>query len=623
MPIKKQPIQRWRQRLFGKLSFTQKLMLLFLFLSLVPVTAVQVIHYYNTVTVMERKIKEYARISLVQTVRNIRTELSSYEDLLYQVAYDDSFIELLDRLNDSHDALARNQLQLKLNILSYSKKWIGSLLAITDTGDYVISIDRTGQDLNLRYWQSQGDLTRTPLYRKSIELYGSNVWEGTRRLGGSADHPYDSFFLSRRIIDFNTNTPLGVAILSINEPLLAETYQDQKRALRQGIDQTFVVDGAGTIISHPLKPLIGRNLRAILPARAAGALLRGPDQEVAELNAKIDKKEVIVYSAPIPKTGWRVVNIIDRSYLLREIYFSKNLMLLVETIAALLLLGIAIGASNKLTGAVKQIVQAMLRAQNGDLTARVAVHQTHDEFATIARSFNSMMEKLGALVAEVKRVTQKEKEAELKTLEMQINPHFLYNTLDSINWMAIEKGEYEISESLKQLATILRYSISNSNQLVTVGQEMEWLQNYLALQQYRFSDKFSYQIAIEPELREVWIHKLLFQPFIENAIIHGLAERKRGGLLTITGRSLDERRMLFVIRDNGQGMSRAKLRQVFEKREAGQAGIGVINALTRLELYYGADYRLDVHSEVGAGTAIELVIPKDGKVGEDDANCGG
>ncbi len=605
---------KWAKiRAKAKSSITWKLILLFLVVSLIPVTLVQIINYYNTITVMERKVKEYASISLIQTARNIRTVLSAYEDLVYQVAYDDGLNALLGELNQTHDAVVRNKLQVELDVLSYSKKFINSLLLVTETGDYVISVDRSGLEIYHRYWRGLGDLTQTAFYRNSIQYYSANAWESTKLLAVSEGIPYYSFFLSRRMIDFNTNTPVGVVILSINESLLSNILSGPTPETRRGPDETFLVDDTGRIIAAPLKTLIGENIRRIIPAPDASKLLRGDG--VIEVDSKAGRKDVIVYSVSISKTGWRLINVINRDDLFREIHLAENLMLLVEAIAVLLLLVMAIGLSKQLTASVKKIVDVMLKAQNGDLAVRVET-KGQDEIAVIANSFNRMMEKIKALLEEVTRVHQKEKETELRMLEMQINPHFLYNTLDSINWMAIEKGEYEISDSLKKLAVILRYSVNNNHQIVTVRQEVEWLNNYLSLQKCRFSDSFSYRIDIEPELLECRIHKLLLQPFIENAIVHGLSGRKKGGVLEITGKRSGEAEMLFIIMDNGKGMSRQTIARVFGNQDKETAGIGVNNALSRLELYYKERYRLMVESSAGGGTTIQLTVPMNGEAEE-------
>jgi two-component system sensor histidine kinase YesM len=606
-----------KNRASKRVSITRKLILLFLFVSLIPVTTIQIINYYNTVTVMERKVKEYAKVSLIQTAKNIQTELSAYEDLLYQVTYDDSIIELLAQLNATNDAAIRNKMQRKFTALSYSKKWINSVLVIGETGDYVISIDRTGQDINLYYWKNLGDLTKIELYQKSIQCYTLNAWESTKLLGHYEDTPYYSFFLSRRIIDFNTNTPLGVAVLSIGEPLLRNVYTDSQCDARLGSNTAFIVDSQGNVVSHPSQTMIGKNIRNMFSAPAVEKLLRS--KETLELYSRTARKKVIIYSAFVNKAGWRLINVIDRSYLFREIYFAKNLMLLVESIAGLILLMAAIGISNQLTVAVKKIVNVMAVAQKGDLNVRVDV-KGKDEFAVIAARFNMMMEEIKALVEEVKKVSRKEKETAIKMLEMQINPHFLYNTLDSINWMAIEKEEYEISDSLNQLAAILRYSISRSNQIVTVKMEIEWLQNYLSLQKCRFSNSFNYYIHMEPKIMDCQIHKLLFQPFIENSIIHGLAEKSSGGVLEITGKINFETEMEFIIRDNGKGMSQSVIDRVFEPKDNDPIGIGINNAISRLKLYYQDRYRISVKSVIGAGTTINIIIPINWEADDSDEN---
>jgi two-component system sensor histidine kinase YesM len=520
-------------------------------------------------------------------------------------------------LNATNDAAIRNKMQLKFNALSYSKKWINSILVIGETGDYVISVDRTGQDINLHYWNDLGDLTKIELYQKSIQCYTLNVWENTKLLGNYEDTAYYSFFLSRRIIDFNTNTPLGVAVLSIGEPLLLNVYTDSQCDMRLGSNTAFIVDNQGNVVSHPSKTMIGKNIRNMFSAPVVAKLLRS--KGTFELYGRMARKKVIIYSALVNKAGWRLIDVIDRSYLFREIYFAKNLMLLVESIAGLILLMAAIGISNQLTVAVKKIVNVMAIAQKGDLNVRVDV-KGKDEFAVIAERFNVMMEEIKTLVEEVKKISRKEKETAIKMLEMQINPHFLYNTLDSINWMAIEKEEYEISDSLNQLAAILRYSISRSNQIVTVRQEIAWLQNYLSLQKCRFSDSFNYFITIDPGIMDCRIHKLLFQPFIENSIIHGLAGRDSGGVLEINGKSNFKGEMEFIIRDNGKGMSQSVINRVFEPKETDPVGIGINNVISRLKLYYRDRYRISVKSIIGSGTTINIIIPMNWEADESNEN---
>jgi len=596
-----------KSKFFNKnVSITKKFVLLFLFASLIPLTVVEFTNYYHTVSAMEKKIREYALISLAQTAGNIRTELSGYEDLLNQIVYDDNMNDLLRQLNNKNDAVSRNQLQLRLNIFSYSKKLIDSLLIIPESSGYVISIDKTGQDINPKYWSSLGDLKNISLYKRSIEEYSANIWEGSKLLGSYDNTKYYSFFLGRRVINFNSNTPLGVVILSINEKLLSDIYITQNIVDGENPNICFIIDNVGYIISHSDKGMIGKNVSEIFRPDDVKKLIFHWQEE---FNSYIDKKKVMIYSKSIPKTDWQIVNVIDRDYLFKEVYYIRNLTLIAGFVALMVMLSISLSISKGIAGPVKSIIHAMRMTQNGELTAR-AEAGTRDEIGIIASQFNLMMERIVQLIDEVKRVNKKEKEAEIKALEAQINPHFLYNTLDSINWMAIEKEEYDISNSLKQLANILRYSINKSNEIVTISMEIEWMKNYLSLQKNRFSDSFQYNISVDPCLMGCRIRKLLFQPFIENSIIHGFEGKRKDGAVEICIKAVEEARMMFSIKDNGKGMTESKIQKVFYDIEKDKNGIGVNNVLSRLELYYGGDYELSVMSEEGLGTEISINIPR-------------
>ena len=174
-----------------------------------------------------------------------------------------------------------------------------------------------------------------------------------------------------------------------------------------------------------------------------------------------------------------------------------------------------------------KILDAMKTAQDGELSVQVTLDNDDDELSVIAARFNKMISKINQLVEEVKRATFKQKEAEIRALEAQINPHFLYNTLDSINWMAIKKEEHEISNMLKSLAQILRYSVDKSNSIVKLREEIKWLKQYLYLQQTRFNYSFECFMDVDESIMDCMVHKLLLQPFIENAVIHGFEGVKR------------------------------------------------------------------------------------------------
>ena len=214
---------------------------------------------------------------------------------------------------------------------------------------------------------------------------------------------------------------------------------------------------------------------------------------------------------------------------------------------------------------------------------------------------------------------------EIRALEAQINPHFLYNTLDSINWMAIDKEEYEISRMVRNLGVILRYSVDKSNKMATVAEMADWLEKYVSLQRMRFNDAFTCEIHVQPGTEKLYIHKLLLQPFVENAILHGFKEIEYGGILRVDVMLSESRNELdIIIEDNGKGIPR-RIAETFNDPERAcrddKSSIGLHNAFSRMRMYYGDSASWNVSSIPEVGTVITLKIPVSEKGGVGDADC--
>lgn len=248
----------------------------------------------------------------------------------------------------------------------------------------------------------------------------------------------------------------------------------------------------------------------------------------------------------------------------------------------------------------------------------------------IIDQFNTMAEHIYALSQKVElahKNTEKEMElrriAEIKTLEAQINPHFLYNTLDTINWIALENNELEISEMLGALGSLLRYSVTNIDMVVLVKAEIEWIKKYLYLQQKRFGDLFQYEIQAEPETEYLSIHKMLLQPLVENAVLHGFADITEGGRIQIVIRRAGEKGLYIEIADNGCGMDREKIAELYEcvyhPELYQKSNIGFFNVVNRLNAYYGDRYHITIDSHIGEGTKVIIVI-QNGESSHEDSS---
>ena len=205
---------------------------------------------------------------------------------------------------------------------------------------------------------------------------------------------------------------------------------------------------------------------------------------------------------------------------------------------------------------------------------------------------------------------EQKRKSELKALQSQINPHFLYNTLDSIIWMAEGKKNEEVVLMTASLARLLRQSISNEDELVSIGQEAEYARSYLTIQKMRYKDKLEFQIDISPAIFGVKIIKLVLQPIIENAIYHGLKYKDSKGFLIVRGYQEGEKAVLEV-EDNGVGMDEETLSHIFEKHKVNyhSNGVGVYNVQKRLKLYYGEEYGIVYKSKKNEGTRAVITIP--------------
>lgn len=238
------------------------------------------------------------------------------------------------------------------------------------------------------------------------------------------------------------------------------------------------------------------------------------------------------------------------------------------------------------------------------------------EIQKISEGFNDMTERIYHLIGQVKQSALEQKNAEISALEAQIDPHFLYNILDTINWKAIENEQYEISEMLVALAEILRYAINDAGELTTIEAEKVWLEKYILLQQEKLGEKIELIFKIPEELETYKIHKMLLQPFVENAIKYSFRGCKGEHRLTIEAVKAEEQLHLIIV-NNGQCIEKVRLKELNEGTKI-KNHLGISNVRKRLELYYGEDTAVYFENILSGGVKVHLFIPIQG--GNDDAD---
>lgn len=309
-------------------------------------------------------------------------------------------------------------------------------------------------------------------------------------------------------------------------------------------------------------------------------------------------------------SNWKTVAVLDSTVVYRNTLINTIIFLIVAIIFIVISFYISYVFSNRFTTPIKDMAKQMKKVEQGDLSARVDV-MSSDEIGHLGESFNMMTGQLDSLVKRIVIEQEEKRQYELNALRSQINPHFLYNTLDSIIWMAECDQNAEVIEMTSALSKMLRASINNRKGGVTLGLEIQHVVNYLKIQKFRYSNKLEYEIDIPQYLYNNKAAHLVLQPLVENAIYHGIKGKDGGGKITIRAyeRMEDEKLLFIQVMDDGVGMCDDEIKQILDKEGKNPYGLGVMNVNKRIALIYGDDYGLSIESKVNQGTTVTIRIP--------------
>lgn len=299
---------------------------------------------------------------------------------------------------------------------------------------------------------------------------------------------------------------------------------------------------------------------------------------------------------------------------MRDVKVTRNTTLAATLSIIVLALIISIILSFALTKSLSQMIQLMKKVQGGDLDVMFRVRR-RDEIGLLGHQFNRMLARIRQLIQDIYRIEEQKKEAELHALQSQINPHFIYNTLESIRMTAELNDDIEAADMISILGKLLRYSTSDLSGKTTMKQELGYVRNYVELLNCRYPNRFVLEIDVPKELDNYSIIKLVFQPIIENAAYHGLDDNKPQMHLSIRC-EMTEQMLFFHIKDDGCGMDKITLERLNDglqkespPKKSINGGIGMKNIQQRVRLHYGAAFGIEVYSELGQGTDVILSLP--------------
>lgn len=571
---------------FGKnVNLRTKLLLLFLALTFLPLSLQGLMNYKHFSQTMDRKTEQFTIDMVRQINANLNRSLKDFERLSLLPLYDQMVLGILGKYNASMGSgtWARSEDYLKMKLYTsgqaYDRPEIRGIHLISNSGILFSNLDSLAVK---PVWDSRQD-------DWFAELEDS---EGTWRLlpphqpGYYTGGQQESYISVGRVLrDPGTLQRLGYILIDIRLEAFGQLLSNLN----------YEQDASLMIVDSKRRLLFERTSIGGMSAYDQ-LLMQGQLQSYAG-NQKVilDGRPYLYVQHHSSYSGLSVISLTPIAVIQKE---SGEMLTFTIWFAVLCMVGIAILAvllSYRITRPLIRLKHHMIRVEQGDFSQRVS-HFSSDEFGQISRGFNRMMEEIHRLFNEVFLLGIQEREAELSALQSQMNPHFIYNTLESINMMAIRQKHAEVSDMVTALGKLLRYTIDKVDRMVPLGEELAFVESYVRIQQVRYDGKLEIIYDIEEAITEYLIPKLVLQPLVENAVYHGIEGQENGRVIWVSALKFDHEPLISV-RDNGKGMAQTKIDELNEsisKQPSNEAlrchagdSLGLNNIAQRLRLMYG------------------------------------
>ncbi|MCP2033585.1 two-component system sensor histidine kinase YesM [Planomicrobium sp. HSC-17F08] len=587
---------------FLDINLRAKLIIVILLASLIPILLLGFFSYHYITGLLQEETSKNEQQKLTSANNQLMNFLQDVEQMSLFFSKNDAVKDILaspskDPVEKHKDYQAINEL---FNTVLSVKKWEVDVYLIGLNGDRYFSSEYLPPTYN-QIRENWG------VFRQASEANGSLVWDTNYSINKLEDQEV-VMTAGRQIVDPSTNKKLGYIMIDVKSASFSTIYKQNNDA---DTEQFFLLDKEGyTIFSNLDKEKIGTQLDIPFLDK----VLNG---DSGFSNLKWEETPSIFSYHTSDDAGFKLISIIPLGTVLQKNNLIFNLTWNFALVGIILSAWVAYYLSTTVTRPLYKLIYLMNEVEKGNLDIRFN-SRYNDDIGVFGNRFNRMLSRLKALLQDSYEKQVRMKEAELKALRAQINPHFLYNTLETVNWLARLNGSQDISKIVVSLGEIMRYSIKKGDNFVTVEEDIKQLKNYLKIQEFRYRNKFDSELIIDETLDKELIPSLIIQPLVENAMIHGLESKLEKGQITVILAAKPEG-IAITIEDDGTGMDAETLRlvnrDVNENLSLNPTSIGIENVRKRLYLSYGNQFKWSLHSALDQGTRIEILVPYQDKEG--------
>ncbi len=619
--------QTWRSSLrngikrlwLRNMPLRYQLMLLFLLFAIVPSVGLGLLVNWTVERVVERQVEGHTMQLIGKVNEGLNTKMENLQNMTYLIAFDpdiDAFMHGntpsdvdgdLGSISNAESAqsaqLEQQQLyDIKQTLQGFTTLYpeIAGIVLVNGSGDYIS---------NEMYPRTEQGLTEEAWYREASAHPGIFTVLGQPKERNITTHVRykddEIVSVARSITDEESGRVRGVIMIDLK---LRSVSQAARNVTLGKSGYVMVTDAEGQSVYKPQHPLIEDISADWFPSEDSGTF-----------TAETDGGTLLFMYQSSTFTGWRTVGVFPTRESITEVRQIQFYVVSFVFVVCLFGLSASLWFSRSIAQPIFRLMSYMRRAETGNLRAGRWSDRA-DEIGMLGNSFNRMLIQIRQLISLNELRERQKREAEMRSLQEHIKPHFLYNTLDTIHWMARKEGADDVSGMVGALSRLFRIGLSKGQDYIPLRSELEHISSYLQIQQTRYRDRLQYTLNVPEELQNLYMLKLLLQPLVENAIYHGIKGRRGPGLIRVEAR-VERGKLLLMVEDDGAGMSAERLAEMVELLDVPLESLesaspsmtgksyGMLNVQARLRLSFGDEYGIELSSREGEGTCVTIVHP--------------